>query len=196
MGIRIQADQASVTEGAAAAFTLQRHGGKPDAMSRPLTVRVEVTQRGDYITGTTPETVVFPANQDSVTLTVPTENDTLDEANGRVTATILIPTSLDDDEQAYETGIYPGTPWDIHSAFHPGQRRRHDEFQHLGLGPGGRRGRRHRHLHGLPGPGQQRQPGELRLGHPGRHRRRRTGLPGRLRLPHLRRRARPARTSR
>ncbi len=117
MGVRIEAGQASVTEGTAATFTMERHGGKPDAMTRPLTVRVEVTQRGDFITGTTPSTMTFPANQSSLTLTVPTENDTLDEASGRVTATILIPTSLTDDEQAYETGIYPGTPWDIHSAF-------------------------------------------------------------------------------
>ena len=117
MGVRIEAGQASVTEGAAATFTLERHGGKPDAMTRPLTVRVEVTQRGDFITGTTPSTITFPANQSSLTLTVPTENDTLDEASGRVTATILIPTSLTDDEQAYETGIYPGTPWDTHTAF-------------------------------------------------------------------------------
>ena len=85
-------------------------------MARPLTVRVEVTQKGDYITGTTPSTITFQANQSTVTLTVPTENDTLDEKNGSVTATILVPTSLTDDQQSYEAGIYYGTPWDIYSA--------------------------------------------------------------------------------
>ncbi len=116
MGVRIQANQSSVTEGAAATFTLHRHGGKPDAMTRPLTVRVGVTQEGDYINGTTPQTVTFLANQATTALTVSTDDDDLDESNGAVTATILIPTSLTNDEHAYESGIYFGTPWDIHLA--------------------------------------------------------------------------------
>ena len=117
MGVRIQANQSSITEGVAAVFTTHRHGGKPGAMTRPLTVKVEVTQKGDYITGTTPETVTFPANQATATLTVATDDDNADEANGRVTVTILEPDGYTDDENAYETGQYFGTPWTIHSAF-------------------------------------------------------------------------------
>ena len=40
MGVRIEADQTTVAEGETATFTLYRHGGKPDAMTRPLQVRV------------------------------------------------------------------------------------------------------------------------------------------------------------
>ena len=111
MGVRIEADQASFDEGTAATFTLHRLGGKKDAMDRPLQVRVAVTQEGDYISGTTPVTVDFAAGQSTTTLTVPTTNDTVDEANGTIRAEILYPTSYADDEFAYEIRKYPGTPW-------------------------------------------------------------------------------------
>ena len=111
MGVRIEADQASFDEGTAATFTLHRLGGKKDAMDRPLQVRVAVTQEGDYITGTTPVTVDFVAGQSTATLTVPTTNDTVDEANGTIRAEVLYPTSYADDEFAYEIRKYPGTPW-------------------------------------------------------------------------------------
>ena len=39
MGVRIEADQTTVAEGGTATFTLYRHGGKPDAMTRPLQVQ-------------------------------------------------------------------------------------------------------------------------------------------------------------
>ena len=111
MGVRIEADQTSFDEGTAATFTLHRLGGKKDAMDRPLQVRVAVTQEGDYITGTTPVTVDFAAGQSTATLTVPTNNDTVDEANGTIRAEVLYPTSYADDEFAYEIRKYPGTPW-------------------------------------------------------------------------------------
>ena len=111
MGVRIEADQTSFDEGSDATFTLRRLGGKKDAMDRPLQVRVAVTQEGDYITGTTPVTVDFAAGQSTATLTVPTTNDTVDEANGTIRAEVLYPTSYDDDEFAYEIRKYPGTPW-------------------------------------------------------------------------------------
>ena len=59
MGVRITRDKASVSEGDAATFTLHRHGGKPDSITRPLHVNVLVTQEGDYISGAAPETVTF-----------------------------------------------------------------------------------------------------------------------------------------
>ena len=111
MGVRIEADQVSFDEGSDATFTLHRLGGKKDAMDRTLQVRVAVTQEGDYISGTTPVTVDFAAGQSTATLTVPTTNDTVDEANGTVRAEILYPTSYTDDEYAYEIRKYPGTPW-------------------------------------------------------------------------------------
>ena len=111
MGVRIEADQTTFDEGTAATFTLHRLGGKKDAMDRPLQVRVAVTQQGDYISGTTPVTVDFAAGQSTATLTLPTTNDTVDEANGTIRVEILYPTSYADDEFAYEIRKYPGTPW-------------------------------------------------------------------------------------
>ena len=116
MGVRIENSQATVAEGEAVAFTLHRHGGKPDAMTRPLTVRVQVTQEGDYISGSTPETVTFQANQSSTTLSVATDDDTADEQDGTITATILAPLAYTDDETAYETYVYGGSPWTVYSA--------------------------------------------------------------------------------
>ena len=75
MGVRIEADQTTVAEGSTVTFTLHRHGGKPDAMTRPLHVNVGVTQRGDYIPGATPVAVTFPAGQATTTLSVPTSDD-------------------------------------------------------------------------------------------------------------------------
>ena len=72
-------------------------------MSRPLHVNVEVTQRGDYITGATPTAVTFLAGQATTTLSVPTNNDRADERNGTVTAKILPATNLGDDAQAAES---------------------------------------------------------------------------------------------
>ena len=116
MGVRINAEQTTVAEGGTAVFTLHRHGGKPDAMSRPLHVNVEVTQKGDYISGATPETVTFLADQATTTLSVPTSNDSTDKPNGAITAKILEGDSYADDEYAYVVSDYNGTPWDIYSA--------------------------------------------------------------------------------
>ncbi len=115
MGVRIEADQTTVAEGGTATFTLYRHGGKPDAMTRPLQVRVGVTQEGDYISGAIPETVTFQPGQASATLSVPTSNDAMDEPDGVINASILSADSFDDDEYAYEFGKYVGTPWVIYS---------------------------------------------------------------------------------
>ena len=117
MGVRIEADQSTVGEGETATITLHRHGGKPGAMDRPLHVNVGVTQEGDYTSGATPETVTFQAGQSTATLSVPTSDDGVDEPFGVINATILRPASYDpdNDEYAYETGIYLGTPWAIHS---------------------------------------------------------------------------------
>ena len=116
MGVRIEADQTTVAEGGTAAFTLHRHGGKPDAMSRPLHVNVGVTQKGDYISGATPVAVTFLAGQATTTLSVPTSNDSVDEPDGAIRAKILEADRYDDDEYAYIVAHYPGTPWLVYSA--------------------------------------------------------------------------------
>ena len=114
MGVRIEADQASVEEGTAAIFTLHRHGGKPGNLAKTLTVNVAVTQEGDYISGATPTTVTFAANSATAILTVETDNDAVDEMDGSITATLLPQSAgCSDDRFCYATGEYEGTPWEI-----------------------------------------------------------------------------------
>ena len=113
MGVRIEADQASVGEGTAATFTLERHGGRPNNLASPLHVNVQVTQDGEYIVGGAPTTVTFAANATTTTLTVPTVDDGVDEMHGSVTATLLPPTNTADDDYNYAIGEYPGTAWAV-----------------------------------------------------------------------------------
>ena len=107
MGVRVVADQASVDEGGAASFTLHRYGGTFIARVSSLTVRVQVTQNGEFIEGVPPQTVTFTGETvDSSTgdvapsymegdttavVTIPTTNDMVDESNGAITLTILGP---------------------------------------------------------------------------------------------------------
>ena len=72
-----------VTEGAAASFTVTATP-KPAA---DLDVTVTVSQSGDYGATTGSRTVTIPASG-SKTFTVATSNDTADEADGSVTATV------------------------------------------------------------------------------------------------------------
>ena len=107
MGVRVVADQAAVDEGDAATFTLHRFGGTPIARVSSLTVRVQVTQNGEFIDGVPPQTVTFtgetvdapltevdantPEGATTAVVTIPTINDMVDEANGAITLTILGP---------------------------------------------------------------------------------------------------------
>ena len=107
MGVRVVADQASVDEGDSASFTLHRYGGTFTARVSSLTVRVEVTQNGEFIKGVPPQTVTFAGEtvdssldevdatsmegDTTAVVTIPTTNDVADEANGAITLTILGP---------------------------------------------------------------------------------------------------------
>ena len=121
MGVRIKRDNASVSEGDAATFTLYRHGGKPDSITRPLQVNVLVTQEGEFISGPAPQTVTFAANQATVILSVPTTDDSVDELDGRITAELLYTGVLQescpsqDDRYCYRVKEYPGTLWYVRS---------------------------------------------------------------------------------
>ena len=72
-----------VTEGTAAEFTLTR-----TATGTALTVNVTVTEDGAVISGTPPNTVAFTEDAATTTLTVATEDDTADEDDSAVTATV------------------------------------------------------------------------------------------------------------
>ena len=103
MGVRVVADRASVDEGDPASFTLHRYGGTFTTRVSSLTVRVQVTQNGEFIDGVPPQTVTFAGKTvDSSTnegdtgdttavVTIPTTNDMVDEANGAIILTILDP---------------------------------------------------------------------------------------------------------
>ena len=84
--VTISADSASVTEGSPAVFTVTAN----PAPAANLTVRVRVTQSGDYTSASYVRThnVVIAASTTTKKLTIATINDTDDEADGSVTATI------------------------------------------------------------------------------------------------------------
>ena len=82
--VSIAANQTAVTEGGTAAFTLTRVG----ELTAPLTVPVQVTERGVFLTDEVPTEATFAANAATATLLVTTDDDGHVEANGSVTATI------------------------------------------------------------------------------------------------------------
>ena len=82
--LSIAAGTSPITEGANATFTITAAGAPLSSM----TVSVNVTQSGSFIKGTAPSSVTIPANGTSATLTVPTKDDSTDEPNGSITASI------------------------------------------------------------------------------------------------------------
>ena len=112
-GVRVEATQEAVTEGESVSFVLHRYGGNDQARAKALTVRVQVTQAGEFISGGTPQEVTFKAAELiaegsegdlSATVTIQTTDDMLDEENGTITLTILPPDPADFgvDETSYE----------------------------------------------------------------------------------------------
>ena len=79
-----QLDPAAVEEGQTATFTLTRVGD----LTVPLTVPVDVTERGAFLADGTPTEATFDVNAETTTLLVATVDDDVDEVNGLVTATI------------------------------------------------------------------------------------------------------------
>ena len=82
--ITIAAVSSSVTEGTAATFTLTADS----APAGDLTVTVTVTDSGNFIAGAAPTTVTITGSETTATLTVMTEDDSADETNGTITATV------------------------------------------------------------------------------------------------------------
>ena len=79
-------------------------------------MNVLVEQEGDYISGAAPQTVTFAANQAAATLSVPTDDDTVDEADGAITLTIQRSLQKADDRYGYRYAevTYGGTPWTVY----------------------------------------------------------------------------------
>jgi len=81
----------SITEGANATFTITAAGAPLSSMTVQVSVTESGTGGGTYIKGTAPSSVTIPASsahQSTATLTVATEDDSTDEPNGSITASI------------------------------------------------------------------------------------------------------------
>ncbi|MGI9251414.1 MAG: Ig-like domain-containing protein, partial [Pseudohongiellaceae bacterium] len=84
--VNISADSGGVPEGTDATFTITADRGSGD---RPaLVVNVDVTDSGSFISGTPPDSVTINEGSNEAILTITTEDDTEDEPNGNITATI------------------------------------------------------------------------------------------------------------
>ena len=95
--VSIAAGTSPITEGANATFTITAAGAPLSNMTVQVSVAESGTGSGTYIKGTAPSSVTIPANGTSVTLTVETEDDSTDEANGSIKASIVA-------NSAYELG--------------------------------------------------------------------------------------------
>ena len=86
--VSIAASATSVTEGAAAAFTLARTGATAAELTVAVTVAVTVAENEAAVSGTPPASVTFAAGSASATLSVATEDDEAAEDASTVTATV------------------------------------------------------------------------------------------------------------
>ena len=99
--VSIAASATPVTEGTAATFTLSRTG----ATDAALTVTVSVSQAGSVLDGTPPTSVTFAASSASATLSVATADDTADEADARVSASIAAGEGYEVDGDKASAGV-------------------------------------------------------------------------------------------
>ena len=83
--VTIAAVADSVAEGTTVSFRLTAS----PAPSVPLTVRVSWNETGSFLTATGPSTVTIPAGNSTAVLSANTVNDSTDEPNGSVSASVL-----------------------------------------------------------------------------------------------------------
>ena len=88
-----EAASTPVVEGNAAAFVLRRTGTAAAA----LTVTIRVSAAGSVLTGTVPTSAAFAAGASETRLAVATANDSVDEADGRVSVSVVAGTGYDVD---------------------------------------------------------------------------------------------------
>ncbi len=82
--VSIARKKAEIAEGQNAEFTLTASA----APSASLAVTVRVTQSGTFISGTAPTSATISASRTTATLSVPTAKDSIDEADGSVSAEV------------------------------------------------------------------------------------------------------------
>ena len=83
--VSISADPTTITEGDVATFTVALDRVAP---AGGLTISVDVTESGSYISGSAPATVDIAEGATTGTLTVSTEDDSIDETDGSITVRI------------------------------------------------------------------------------------------------------------
>ena len=99
--VSVGAAASPVTEGAAAVFTLSRTGD----MASTLEVSVSVTQAGAVLSGTPASTVTFGAGSAEATLSAATDDDSVAEADGRVTASVVAGSGYGIEANASSAGV-------------------------------------------------------------------------------------------
>ncbi len=92
--VTVAADAATVTEGEDAAFTLTRASGD---LAGPLEVTFTIADPGTVLEREAPVSATIPADQTTVTVTVPTDDDQVDEPDAVLTLTL-------DDGADYDLG--------------------------------------------------------------------------------------------
>ena len=97
--VSVTADEAEVEEGETVAFTVTRIGD----LTVPLTVPVDITERGAFLADGAPTEVTFAVDAATTTLLVTTDDDQRDEADGAVSATITSGTTYRVGESASVT---------------------------------------------------------------------------------------------
>ena len=99
--ISVGAAASPVTEGAAATFTLSRTGDTATA----LTVSVSVSADGAVLSGTPGSTATFGAGSAEATLSAATDDDSVAEADGRVTASVVAGSGYEVAADAASAGV-------------------------------------------------------------------------------------------
>ena len=99
--VSIAAVSTPVTEGAAAAFVLRRTG----AGTAELTVTVSVSEAGSVLDGAEPSSATFASGASEARLTVATANDAVDEADARVSASVVAGDGYEVDAENASAGV-------------------------------------------------------------------------------------------
>ena len=99
--VSIAAVSTPVTEGAAAAFVLRRTG----AGTAELTVTVSVSEAGSVLDDAGPSSATFASGASEARLTVATANDAVDEADARVSASVVAGDGYEVDAENASAGV-------------------------------------------------------------------------------------------
>ena len=97
--VSIVAVSTPVTEGTAAAFVLRRTGATDDALT------VSVSEAGSVLNGAPPSSATFAAGSAEARLTVATANDAVDEADARVSASVVAGDGYEVDAENASAGV-------------------------------------------------------------------------------------------